>query len=213
MAKTLLQFKYRVIDANVMRFYGVVFIREVSHMVTEHSDKGTLTNVLHSCRYTIESSLQWAMACDISSGMEYLHRSQIIHGRLSTDHCLLDNHWTIKLTNWEDHLLRQMGHGKDLREEDQVWVAPELLRKPAAQASEPCDIYSFALILVAIFTRKNPFGESDPKDVIHQLKVKDLRPKVKGLVPDRVWCIAKKCWHPKAELRPDASSVLSSVHK
>jgi hypothetical protein len=126
---------------------------------------------------------------------------------------LLDKHWTIKLANWENHLLRQAGFSQDLPGEERIWLSPELLKAASDDPTKPCDVYSFGLILVSIFTREKPFGAMDTAAVIQQVTANNLRPDCKGRIPDRAFCIAKKCWHQAPELRPTASYVQSSVQK
>lgn len=240
-AKLLINFKYKITDANVMRFYGIAIIGDISYVVAEHSSKGSLRDVLQCTKYTIDDNFKYAMAWDVCSGLDYLHRNNIVHGKLSSENCLLDSNWTIKLADWESHQLKKLENRRPSRlsvagkkmhkltdvlgenpESDlraKLWLAPELLRDPSMEPTKSSDVYSFSLVLVEIFTREDIFSEYtstshlEPQDIIDKLKASHFRPDVKGVIPDKAWVIAKKCWHAEAEIRPDIAYVVRAVQK
>jgi atrial natriuretic peptide receptor A len=41
---------------------------------------------------------RFSFATDISRGMKYLHNHKIIHGRLWSSNCMVDDRWSVKIT-------------------------------------------------------------------------------------------------------------------
>ena len=41
---------------------------------------------------------RFSFAADISRGMHYLHSHKLYHGRLTSNNCVVDDRWTVKIT-------------------------------------------------------------------------------------------------------------------
>ena len=121
---------------------------------------------------------------DILDGMSYLHSRNMIHSRLNSSNCLVDQRLTIKITGfvsfsnwiWNSNELRLcfcLDYGlEDLRFSSlstqsfaqsveaykRVYYAPELFSIVELKLTPPIDIYAFGIILNEIATRSEPFG-------------------------------------------------------
>lgn len=122
---------------------------------------------------------------DILDGLSYLHNRHVIHGRLNSSNCLVDQRLTIKLTGksssspvrwWWWWSLWPLDYGLDdlrLRSINsqsyiasveayrRVYYAPELISIDELKLTPPIDIYAYGIILNEIATRSEPYGVSD----------------------------------------------------
>ena len=134
-----------ILHTNVQRFFGVSFPNGSVHLVREHADKGSLTDVLQNSKYDLDVNFKYVMALDVGKGMEFLHSQGIVHGKLNSDICLLDSRWNVKVSNWEvrtlyqeqsmvkkkskvDPIVMEDVEDPNIEARANVWVAPELLR-------------------------------------------------------------------------------------
>ena len=119
---------------------------------------------------------------DILNGVSYLHSRHLIHGRLTSSNCLVDQRLTIKLTGTHRQAEREritseyasvVDYGLDdlrllagrtssyvqsIQAYKKVYYAPELLSIHELKLSPPIDVYAFGIILNEIATRSEPFG-------------------------------------------------------
>ncbi len=94
----LLLFKQKNQHINVLRFYGLTMMDSVPYIVSEHAQKGSLVDILQSSSYNLGDNFKFSIAIDVASGMEFLHKQSIIHGKLNTECCLLDAKWNVKVS-------------------------------------------------------------------------------------------------------------------
>ena len=105
--------------------------------------------------------------------MSYLHRKDVVHGFLTTDSCVVDSRWTVKVRYWGYNLLNQTnklaGRGKtnlniyDIRRQQlndvdqkqfEFWMPPEaeMARGKDFHPTKACDSFCFGLVMFKIFT-------------------------------------------------------------
>lgn len=105
--------------------------------------------------------------------MSYLHRKDIVHGFLTTDSCVVDSRWSVKVRCWGYNLInqtnKQAGRSKtnlniydirrqQLNEADQkqfeFWMPPEakMAREKDFNPTKACDSFCFGLVMFKIFT-------------------------------------------------------------
>ena len=128
---------------------------------------------------------------DILDGLSYLHSRHLIHGRLNSSNCLVDQRLTIKLTGkvslppplvhvgpnviaidldygLDDLRLRSINTQSYIPSVEayrRVYYAPELISIHELKLTPPIDIYAFGIILNEIATRSEPYGVSGmPKE-------------------------------------------------
>ena len=68
----------------------------------------TLQDILSDDRVQLDLMFKMALSTDLVKGLMYIHRSAIeYHGNLTSSNCLVDDHWTLKLTDFGIRSLRQ----------------------------------------------------------------------------------------------------------
>ena len=122
----------------------------------------------------------FSFAMDILNGVSYLHSRHLIHGRLTSSNCLVDQRLTIKITGTIgrpgqpaasappliDYGLDDLRHLagntssyiQSIQAYRKVYYAPELFSIHELKLTPPVDIYAFGIILNEIATRSEPFG-------------------------------------------------------
>lgn len=83
---------------NVCGFVGCILDPSFSALLYTFCPRGSLHDVLTTSTVSLNWIFKLSFAVDAASGMSYLHSKKIIHGRLSSEKCVLDEQWTLKVT-------------------------------------------------------------------------------------------------------------------
>ena len=120
---------------------------------------------------------------------------------------------------WEFNWHPEQGHIK-------LWMAPEVIYKPAEKLDKSLDIYSFAMLMVKVgyrsflwptrltvdschqvLTGNDPFHNL-PSQITGRDILKGKRPSIKnGTVPDVLLQLMKQCWAIEPKSRPNIEEV------
>ncbi|GFN91946.1 guanylate cyclase [Plakobranchus ocellatus] len=151
-----------VTHANIVRVLGACLESSLTAVITEICSKGSLEDLLGNTNVTLDDQFKLSLCTDIINGLYYLHESPVrCHGRLSSQVCLIDNRFTVKLADYGlPTLYGAIIEDKTTQEYKNacLWKAPELLRCEIAQTgSREADIYSYAIVMDEVFTREAPF--------------------------------------------------------
>ena len=82
---------------NICPFYGCLFAGVKSALLYKYFSRGTLEHLLLNSEIDFQCVFRMSFALDVARGMEYLHSKRIIHGRLETRACVVDENWVVKL--------------------------------------------------------------------------------------------------------------------
>ena len=82
---------------NICPFYGCLFAGAKSALLYKYFSRGTLEHLLLNSEIDFQCVFRMSFALDVARGMEYLHSKRIIHGRLETRACVVDENWVVKL--------------------------------------------------------------------------------------------------------------------
>lgn len=88
-------------------------------------------------------------------------------------------------------------------------MAPELLRKEAANSSAS-DVFSFGVILIEVYSRKDPYeGEESTSDILKEIADKKIqrRPTVPADCPPQIRSMISDCLVDEAEMRPSFEEI------
>ncbi len=223
-------------QANVLKFHGLSELQLDRYVVSDYCSKGSLDNILKDQKYNLTKDFRFSLSMDIATGVTYLHHKDIIHGLLKTASCLVDFRWTVKIADWEyckiftnfspnkNPILNIRKKADDIGKDEAAfldfWVAPELVKSDfKMHPTAACDVYSYAIIIQHIFTRKNPYHEHSgmicDSDLLTAIVNNDLRPKRDDNMPSGVRNIIENSWCEDPLKRPTSDSVqkmLRSIH-
>ena len=193
--KNFLWMRDHVHQTNVLKLYGLTEVDKQMMFVSEFCSKGELQDVLFNDKFNLDVNFKFSMSTDIAEGLRYLHSKNIVHGNINTSNCYIDARWNVKIADWEyltvatcqqNTLLRykpsEQEEKKDIHSDliarGQFWQAPELLEDIFAIPNQSSDVYSFAMVLVEIFTREDLYSETlehkTPTQIVSEIMKEDL---------------------------------------
>lgn len=147
---------------------------------------------------------------DIANGLNYLHSCNVIHGDLKGTSVLVDDTNRARLTDFGfSRVVSDLGFPAPRTDGPAVrWAAPEVLDmiRPVSEAS---DAYSFAMVIVEMFTGRVPFHDCIPTTVIVDV-ASGRRPQrpVDPNFTDDLWDLTERCWFHDPRGRPRISEVI-----
>lgn len=173
---------------NLCLFIGACIDTDHVAILNEVCGKGSLEDILSNDDIDLGWDFRYSMMKDVVRGMIYLQNTDIgSHGRLKSSNCLVDNRWTVKLSDYGMKSFKMNQEGvrvfspengigvelPSLGEMDGtdyynlLWTAPEIVATGVSHLDHVGygtivgDIYSFSIILCEMCTRHHPFHEID----------------------------------------------------
>ncbi|TKR67462.1 hypothetical protein L596_023611 [Steinernema carpocapsae] len=145
--------KLRGLDhANINKFLGFCIDAPTYLSIWKYCSRGSLQDIFQRESITMDSFFMYSLMRDILHGLNYLHKSFLeYHGNLTSDTCLVDDRWQVKLS---DYGLVNVRMSERLPPKKLLWRAPELLREDTIPGTKAGDVYSFAIICSEIMSRK-----------------------------------------------------------
>lgn len=199
---------------NIVAFRG--FCSEAPHyaIVMEYMPMGSLYQLLRS-----EKVLDWETRIQISigigAGLVYLHSKDILHRDIKSPNVLIEekhNRLHPKLTDFGLSKVKT-----DTMASSSVasfsgtlpWMAPELFDNASYQKS--ADVYSFAIVLWEIASRKTPFANLNTTAAIVGKILKGIRETIPEETPASFKKIIEKAWKQHPAQRPNAKTIVSQL--
>ncbi|KAG8869102.1 hypothetical protein FRB98_002861, partial [Tulasnella sp. 332] len=220
--------------ANILVFYGLVWIRNEMYLVSPWMEKGDLAKFVtarlrflalspkgqasHLKRDDFLRFREDKIVHGIASGLAYLHNRGIIHGDLKAANVLLGV--SIQPVICDFGLTKALGTkyfttSSGLKGMGSTrWMAPELLDgDPKTIAS---DIYAFGMTIVEILAGEAPFSKIHDGGPLIKAIVDGQRPPLEPMLRDdrsykKLWNIARFCWEAEMEDRPRTSDLMIMV--
>ena len=176
-------------------------------LVTEFCTRGSLFDILQKKSLKLSWELRLKLAMDAARGMRFLHthKPTIIHRDLKSLNLLVDEQWTLKVTDFGLSRFKspQLMTGQCGTFQ---WMAPEVV---ASQSyTEKADVYSFGINLWELWTRKVPYGKLQPMQVAVAVMSKGKRPDVPDDMPTEYRKLMEACWAQKPEKRPPFTEIM-----
>ncbi|XP_075983639.1 LIM domain kinase 1 isoform X2 [Anticarsia gemmatalis] len=150
---------------NVLRFVGVLYKDKRLHLVTEYVAGGTLHQLIQDSSVCLSWRDRARLARDVSAGVGYLHRMNVIHRDLNSHNCLVREDKTVIVADFglarivqrtASSSLERRAHNTLRRKRYTVvgnpyWMAPEMMNGNVYD--EKVDVFSFGIILCEIIGR------------------------------------------------------------
>ncbi|KAF9647775.1 kinase-like protein [Thelephora ganbajun] len=147
---------------------------------------------------------------DVANGLSYLHSHSVIHGDLKGPSILVDDTGRARLTDFGlAGIASDSGSAASITDGHAVrWAAPEVLdmERPVSKES---DVYSFAMVVIEVFTGRAPFYNRAPTSVAVDV-LSGNRPErpMHSSLTDDLWDLTEHCWNKDPYQRPGISEVL-----
>ena len=195
---------------NIIRCYGGGFDTRNAFLAYELIEGGTLRSTLER-----RERLPWETALDysqqITSGLEYAHEIDWLHGHLKLDKILVGEDGVIKIGDWRREILDTMIGGSPTLAQMQ-FSAPEILA--GGDPSEKSDLYSVGVLMYAMLTGRPPFA-ADKAELIEMIQTMPA-PKVSASVLDcPIWlsAIIEQLLQKDPQQRPFSATALLLAFK
>ncbi|KAF9789408.1 kinase-like domain-containing protein [Thelephora terrestris] len=220
--KEVVVFK-RVDHQNVLSIEGVAPTLFEFCMVSRWMEHGNMSDYLNEH----PGANRLELLIGVAHGLNYLHCNQVVHGDLKSSNVLIDTggipricDYGLSSTTRNDCSVNAStpNHGSTFR-----YRAPELLDTEKAaetkkkRPTSKSDVYSLSMVIVELVTGKVPFAGLTDYNAV-RLVSKGKRPtKPRRFdfpgTSEAVWKVAEKCWHSKADRRPEVKGVLLDFDK
>jgi len=166
-------------------------------------------------QYTLSEGVDRAsLILDITEGLGYLHSQSVIHGRLRGAAILVNDDGRAVLTDFGSCSVVWNP------EDTSRWCAPEVLGGGGVSGTWPTyssDVFSFGMVVLEIFSGKQPFDGVPDDDVIKLVRSGERPDRPAGSanlgLSDTLWEVVQKCWNGSPELRPGMVDVLEYTGK
>ncbi|KAG7455078.1 hypothetical protein MATL_G00252610 [Megalops atlanticus] len=209
---------HRLNHERIVKLLGLILEDGAYSLVMELIPKGNLLSMLEEVDVPV--SIKGRIILEILEGMVYLAKNNVIHKDLKPENILVDKDFHIKIADlglatcqsWSKltkeesrRLSRRSGRGTLRTGGTLCYMAPEHLESIHTRSSEKSDVYSFAIVVWVILTRKEPYENARSEDQICQCVRKGDRPDegaIPPCTPAEMIALMKKCWQQDPELRP-----------
>jgi WD40 repeat protein/serine/threonine protein kinase len=177
-------------------------------LVMELGEGGSLYNILKDDSKKLLWVWRLRVLRDIALGLSILHAHELLHRDLKSFNILLDADGRAKLCDFGLSTLKSQG-GENLGAGTPLWNAPEVLQGQAATPAS--DVYSLAIILWEMVTRRLPYcypgtskiSHSDWKNQVNQ----GYREAIPSDCPPALAQVITTCWAQDPQDRPSAAAV------
>ncbi|WIA28752.1 hypothetical protein OEZ86_011286 [Tetradesmus obliquus] len=154
---------------------------------------------------------------DAATGLVALHAAKVVHGDLNCRNCLVASDPAASFGACAK--VADLGVSRALQQHKThrttqnlgtiTHTAPELLR--FGRMSPASDIYSFGIMMHALYTGEQPFGKLLYGQFFETVVVNDLRPVVPDSMPQQYATLMEHCWATAPEQRPTAEQLLEAL--
>ncbi|KAL9249546.1 putative serine/threonine-protein kinase SIS8 [Drosera capensis] len=202
----------RLRHPNILLFMGAVTSTEHLCIVTEFLPRGSLFRLLQRSTSKLDWKRRIHMALDIARGMNYLHHCNppIIHRHLKSSNLLVDKNWTVKVADFGlSHIKHETYLTTKTGKDTPQWMAPEVLRNEPSD--EKSDIYSYGVILWELVTKKIPWENLNPMQVIGAVGFMNQRLDLPKDIDPRWAAIIESCWLSEPQSRPTFQELLEKL--
>ena len=177
-------------------------------LVMEYLPGGSLRCAL-SRDGPISETVRRTWSADVAFGMAYLYSQRVEHRDLKSLNVLLTaRDGRAKVADFGISRCPELATTQSPRaglKGTTAFMAPELLEHQTF--TEKSDVYSFAIVLHEIWSRRTAWDGLAPATIISQVVFKRARPPLPDAMPRDMIGLMRRCWADDAESRPTFAEI------
>jgi len=167
--------------------------------------------------FTLNKKQKYQVGIDIVSGVEYLHKRNIVHSDLKSVNILLTNEYRAKICDFGVSKIKSTVMSTVAGPSNAGTVhyqAPELLE--GGKSSKITDIFSLGAVLWEIYSNEVPFSKQIIKGKVQEIKtiqnvavarIKGLKLMIPNDIPPQMKKMISICLSDEPEERPNANQI------
>jgi serine/threonine protein kinase len=144
-------------NENVVEFYGIISIGDGTiKLVMEFCEKGSLQSLIFGDekeKEKIPPSRKYFMALEVAEALRFVHANKYLHLDLKPSNILITKHYNTKLADFG--MSQSANQNNQVKVGTAMYMAPEIWKEEGVSAA--ADVYSFGLVLYALFLEQQPF--------------------------------------------------------
>eukprot|EP00002_Diphylleia_rotans_P020743 TRINITY_DN4029_c0_g1_i1.p1 TRINITY_DN4029_c0_g1~~TRINITY_DN4029_c0_g1_i1.p1 ORF type:complete len:770 (-),score=118.04 TRINITY_DN4029_c0_g1_i1:334-2643(-) len=193
---------------NIVLFMGASTTTSDLCIITEYLPRGTLFHLLADSSTPLSMKLRMKMGLNVAMGCCYLHERNppIWHRDMKTLNLLVDNNYVVKIADFGLAKIKNRSSFANTFCGTPAWMAPEVLKKVY---TEKADIYSFGVILWELLTRKKPFFNMNPLQIVYAVERGERPGEIPPDSPSDIVDLIDDCLLHDYEKRPSFRQIIS----
>ncbi|XP_072043239.1 uncharacterized protein [Amphiura filiformis] len=214
MRKEEVEIMSKLKHTNIVTWIGFYRDGPVNIIFIEYAKGGSLHDYLSDTSRPLPYALKRKWAKESALAIRYLHENKCLHRDIKPKNCLLFENNTLKLCDFG--LAREIDDSFTLSSAKGTYqfMAPEIINTNAdnkATFSIYTDIYAYGMLLLAIYTRQNPFHGKEYGYVVFHVGNGTLQPDIPQEVPEDIRNVIKQCWEVEPRKRPTMKRILEGT--
>ncbi|TDL18573.1 kinase-like protein, partial [Rickenella mellea] len=188
----------------ILLLYGIVYFGDV---VSPWMDNGDA--IAYFTRHPHADRLK--ILTEVASGLEYLHRHDVVHGDLRAANVLISTSGSACISDFGlSDVIEEVLH-TDQTANLVRWQAPELALTMGS-ATTATDVWSYGMVCIEIITGEKPYCHRRRDALVIQDIIAGTlpeRPNGAGgtRIPDHLWKLIQQCWQREPTSRPSMTEV------
>ncbi|XP_056177144.1 serine/threonine-protein kinase STY46-like [Syzygium oleosum] len=196
---------------NIVQFIGACTRPPRLCIVTEYMSGGSLFDFLHKQNDVLKLSTVLRLAIDVSKGMNYLHKNNIIHRDLKAANLLMDENEVVKIADFGVARVQTQSGVMTAETGTYRWMAPEVIEH--RPYDHKADVFSFGIVLWELLTGKLPYEDVTPLQAAIGVVHKGLRPTIPEHTHPDLEKLLNECWEREPSLRPEFSEIVEILQQ
>ncbi|KAI9449935.1 Pkinase-domain-containing protein [Lactarius psammicola] len=195
----------RLSHPSIVKYEGMARDENTLSIVLEYAENGSLGQTLKAFG-KLNEKLVASYVFKILEGLDYLHRSDVVHCDLKAANILTTKTGNVKLSDFGVSLnLRAMEREiKDVAGTPN-WMAPEVIELKGA--SPKSDIWSLGCTVIELLTGRPPYGDIGNAMTVMFRIVEDECPPIPERFSGPLVGFLKECFHKDPAMRPSAEKL------
>ncbi|KAH9032801.1 Pkinase-domain-containing protein [Lactarius pseudohatsudake] len=195
----------RLSHPSIVKYEGMARDENTLSIVLEYAENGSLGQTLKAFG-KLNEKLVASYVFKILEGLDYLHRSDVVHCDLKAANILTTKTGNVKLSDFGVSLnLRAMEREiKDVAGTPN-WMAPEVIELKGA--SPKSDIWSLGCTVIELLTGRPPYGDIGNAMTVMFRIVEDESPPIPERFSGPLVAFLKECFHKDPSMRPSAEQL------